>query len=202
MKKPKTVIPKSESSWWKYSVSWKNADLCRSLSMPLATYLHLSVRYLYFARYMSVAECRTDYYFSVNFTVSVPEKTLSNMRLAFEAFAKIHKINLKLAKPVPCEGSYAHALALEVVLNIYNKHLARGPEDESPDNDDMLKAWTLLADVFHWSSNMLGIDYCDEAKLHLYSIDRIINIFQGSIKKGNKLSKLSEKLVNKRASNN
>jgi hypothetical protein len=99
-----------------------------------------------------------------------------------------------VSKPIPCEGSTAHSMGLDLAIAIWTQHMARRIDNEDTNDEDAVKqTFELFADVMHWTANALGLDYCDEAKLHLYSMDRIVNIFSHSVKLGNKLTAAAKK---------
>ncbi len=157
--------------------------------MVLAIRLRMICPMAYFARYTSAVESRTDYYF-----VKPPEVELP---VIAQVLTRFDNTTLRISDILPCEGSMAHSMGLDVAIAIWTKHIAPATTTSA---EGMRKACEELADVMHWSTNALGIDYCDEAKVHLYSIDRIVNIFSNSINLGNKMTAAAKKASRKQPS--
>jgi hypothetical protein len=185
--------PPRERRWFKCSVFFKNRVECKNFSMPLALKLRIHCPNVYFARYCDVTQSRTDFIFEL------PDR--STVNFAISLLDHLEERQFKTNVPLPCEGSLPHARGFDAVLEIWTKTfgVATNEEVEFDFGSAQRTAWTTLADVLHWQCNMLGLDYCDEAKLSLYGLERIINIFQASIKEGNKLSDISTRLSKKRS---
>lgn len=202
MKKPTPVILKSPYKpipdalgflWHRCSVRFKDDITCRTFSMPLAIQAQRECSHIYFARYMNALEARTDFYFGIQ-TLGLPPKRIEDRaartRTALSAYGK----NTFKATPLAfCDGSLPHALGGYLAMAIYKQHLAHAPDEESDEEHGAAAAFKLMADVEHWTSNMLNLDYCDEARLQLYGLGRIISIFEHSIQEGRKLTREMKK---------
>lgn len=177
--------------WWKVSVFFKNAEDCRVFSMVLAIKLRSICPMAYFARYMTVVESRADYCF-----VKPPEY---HLREIVALVSRHGKLQFRISDIIPCEGSTAHAMGLDLAIAIWTQHAAVGEGPEGLSAAITKTGIELFADAIHWTTNALGLDYCDEAKLNLYSLDRIVNIFAQSIKLGNAMTTAAKK-ADKRSS--
>ena len=179
--KDKTPLP--PTGWYRLSFFFKTTEACNQMAMPIAACFRQHVEALYFARYTSTLESRLDVIIKHPVSRSV---WLSNI------MAKVGKIRWeRIDGPVPCEGSPAHAAAFDFALK-FTAHTL------TADHQTKMALW---CDVLHWMHNMAGYDYCDEAKCHLYSLDKIVNVFDNSIKLGNQMTKTARKLHRAKRSN-
>jgi len=179
--KDKTPLP--PTGWYRLSFFFKTTEACNQMAMPIAACFRQHVEALYFARYTSTLESRLDVIIKHPVSRSV---WLSNI------MAKVGKIRWeRIDGPVPCEGSPAHAAAFDFALK-FTAHTL------TADHQTKMALW---CDVLHWMHNMAAYDYCDEAKCHLYSLDKIVNVFDNSIKLGNQMTKAARKLRRAKRSN-
>jgi len=180
--KDKTPLP--PTGWYRLSFFFKTTEACNQMAMPIAATLRPHVEALYFARYTSAVEARLD--------VVVKHPVLLNQCDLDRIIAKVGKIRWeRIDGPVPCEGSPAHAAAFDFALKFTTHTL-------TADHQTKMALW---CDVLHWMHNMAAYDYCDEAKCHLYSLDKIVNVFDNSIKLGNQMTKAARKLRRAKRSN-
>jgi len=179
--KDKTPLP--PTGWYRLSFFFKTTETCNQMAMPIAACFRQHVESLYFARYTSTLESRLDVIIKHPVSRSV---WLSNI------MAKVGKIRWeRIDGPVPCDGSPAHAAAFDFALK-FTAHTL------TADHQTKMALW---CDVLHWMHNMAAYDYCDEAKCHLYSLDKIVNVFDNSIKLGNQMTKTARKLHRAKRSN-
>ena len=166
--------------WWKVSVHYGSAVECNN--MALATAVRLRDKYpgVYFARYCNANEGRADYYVSC-FANVAPVRQSKQLAKVIEKFSLAHLRGMpRIDLPVAHEGSQAHATGFDCVVTLA-KAFCLHPDDDSEAVAEFTKVKAALADVVHWMNNMLGIDYVDEARQSLYSIERILTVFEQCI---------------------
>lgn len=158
------------ASWRKYSFYFDTTEQCNRMALPLAAYLRTKVSFIYYARYTNAHESRLDVYF----LSPKPMPASSLLRAKGLSWAK-------LVGPEPCEGSFPHAAAFEVVARLFAVH------------DDPKVRAEQFYDVLHWMNNMAGFDYVDEVRGACYSINKVMGVFEQSIKLGNQMTKAAHK---------
>jgi hypothetical protein len=161
-------------AWRKYSIYFHSAAECNALAMPIAAMIRSRVALLYYARYTGALESRLDIYFAT--TKPVPPKETLRLPKKLVRWTKV-------VGPTPCAGSAAHGWAFDAVLRI-SAALSAMPAEQMRNQ---------FIDVIHWMHNMFGIDYVDEARCHLASINCVLNVFDNSIRMGNKVAKAQRK---------
>lgn len=167
------VNPKTKDKpamWRKYSFYFDTPTDCNDMAAPIAATLRCKCSHVYFARYTGALESRLDVYFLTAKPMPI-RQTLQCKRKQMRW--------TRIDGPVPCSGSFAHAAGCEAVL------VATALMKDMP----LQQRREQFIDVVHWMYNMFGIDYVDEARCNLFSIDRILSVFENSIKLGNKITK-------------
>lgn len=170
----KSKVQTPTASWRKYSFYFDTTEQCNRMALPLAAYLRCKVTALYYARYTNAHESRLDVYF----LSPKPMPASSLLRASGLRWAK-------LVGPEPCDGSFAHAAAFEVVARLFATH------------DDPKVRAEQFYDVIHWMNNMAGFDYVDEVRGACYGINKVMAIFEQSIKLGNQMTKVARKATRK-----
>jgi len=187
----KSVNPKSKAktkqsalpTWYRFSFYFPSNQECNEAAMPVAAMLRVKFEHVYFARYTGAMESRLD----------VVVRSISGTALTQDHVNALMKSTggetrwQRIVGPTPCSGSIAHATAFEFVVRFYA--LSQGMEDKA--------RFELWNDVLHWAHNMAGYDYIDEARCHLYNIDKIVSIFESSIKLGNDMATAQKKAARK-----
>ena len=174
MKSVNTKTKATTPAWRKYSFFFATPDDCNTMAMPLAAFLRTKCSHVYYARYTGALESRLDVYFLAPSTL--PTKQVLKTQTGDFGWTKI-------VGPEAVQGSLAHASGFETVVRCYASFSAMPPQQRREQ----------FIDVMHWMYNMFGIDYVDEARCNLWSIDRILSVFENSIKLGNQITKSQRK---------
>lgn len=182
--KSKAKKAKRGWGWYRYSFFFRSFEDCNRMALPIAACLRTRLSKLYFARYTNAREARLDVVgMQRNSNVLTQEHVNALMAAGGTCWRKI-------VGPTPCEGSLAHAAAFDFVA-VFTAYA----ELQQLDAEGKHALWL---DVLHWAHNMAGYDYVDEARSNLWSIQKILNIFEQSIKLGTTAAKLT-KVTRKRA---
>lgn len=159
--------------WRKYSFFETPGD-CNEMAAPIAAMLRCKCSHVYYARYNGALESRLRRVF------------LSAKPVPINLHTRRKEMRwIRIDGPKPCSGSFAHAAGCEAVLVL----MATAVFKDMP----LQQRLEQFIDMVHWMYNMFGIDYVDEARCNLSSIDRILNVFENSIKLGNRITKSSRR---------
>lgn len=183
----KSVNPKSKAkikesplpTWYRFSFYFPNSKECNEAAMPVAAMLRVKFEHVYFARYTGAMESRLDVIVRSNKGTALTQEHVNALMKSTGGGTRWQRI----VGPIPCTGSLAHATAFEFVVRFWG--LAQGMEYQA--------RFGLWNDVLHWAHNMSGYDYIDEARCHLYNIEKIVSIFESSIKLGNEMASAQKK---------
>ena len=166
--------------WYKIHVHFNSTADCNESALRIAVKLRAAYPAVYFARYCNANTARADFYV----------KYYATGQRHFPLIRSIIKRAIARGghRSLDCRiefrnhvGSDAHAAGFDCVLTLARAFfLSDDGEDERTAADPKLGA--ALADVIHWMHNMLGFDYVDEARQSLYSLGRVLQIFEDCIK--------------------
>lgn len=170
MKPVNIKTSKTPKNWYALTFIFKNADICNKAAMPIAEWLRNKFSALYYARYNSALEARLDVFFFS------PEPPLASASLILKGYKPVRW--LRLDGPAICVGSFAHAATCDFVMRFWQEANGLSAEDRRE----------LWCDAIHWAHNMVGCDYVDECRCYLVSLDKIVTVFDNSIKLGNQIS--------------
>ena len=190
MKNPKSVITKSQVKakpapiWGKVSFHFNTTNHCNDYALTIAIAFRSRFDAVYFARYNNTLGARLDLYLRAN--------QLSEILDASREIASKFKCVIAIKGPTLCPGSEAHAAGFDAVIRMSRAFMDMPPEQGQEQ----------FMDVLHWTFNMMGYDYVNEARCHLYSIERILSVFDNSIRLGQKLDTTTRKQRRKGASRN
>lgn len=187
----KSVNPKSKGktkelplpTWYRFSFHFNSVHDCNEAAMPVAAMLRVKFPHVYFARYTGAMESRLDVIVRSHGATALTQEHVNALMKSTGGATRWQRI----VGPIPCTGSLAHATAFEFVVRFYA--LSQSMEDKA--------RFELWNDVLHWAHNMAGYDYIDEARCHLYNIDKIVSIFESSIKLGNQMAAAQKKAARK-----
>jgi len=185
---PATSLPISKTGWYRFQFWFKTVEQCNRLAMPIAAVFRAKHDAVYFARYTNAFESRLDLFVKTkNPTVLTQGDVDGIMHAVGGGKTRWFRVD----GPAPCEGSELHGAGFELAMRFVGRTF---------DMDDMAKT-ELWVDILHWTFNMVGLDYIDEARCNLRSLDRIMAIFDQSIRLGNKLGKVARKVRQSRRGN-
>jgi len=172
----KSTTPNRPGIWYKFNVHYASASDCLAYSLLLAVRLRPLCEGIYFARYSNGLASYAGYHLKFHRT---PNPAKMRQRLT-ATVSKLHRTlqarQLTVALPTvgpltPTPGSDAHAAAFEFITRLI----------AATENMEPLPFRELYADTLHWMHNMNGYDYVDEARLQMYGVNRILDIFAACI---------------------
>lgn len=173
----KVVNPKSKKKqgpWYRLRFIFPTIQDCNETAMSVAALLRAVFPYVYFARYTGALESRLDV------VLNAGGKTMLSQADINQIMSKGKCRWTRIEGPEPCEGSRAHAAMFDFVLQFTGFAAIMNLAQEAK--------FDLWSDVLHWGHNMAGYDYIDESRCHLHSLNKIVTVFEQSIKLGNRMA--------------
>lgn len=190
-KSPKPVVSctheGTHEGWHKFHFYFATIEACNRLALALASLLRSKWPKVYFARYTNALESRLDIYvwFPPGSDYVLSQADLDRIMAANKGTRWT-----KVEGPIKCEGSESHAAGFDFVMKFIGHAI-----DLKLDGARTTALWN---DALHWMHNMCGYDYVDEARCHLNALSTVIQIFDDSIKLGNKMVKVARSVRRQR----
>lgn len=183
----KIINPKSKkkskpsSPWYRLRFVFPSTQDCNETALSMAALLREVFPCVYFARYTGALDSYVD------IVVNAVGKTLLTQADINSIMSKGNCRWTRIEGPEPCEGNRAHAAMFDFVLQFEGLAQVMKLDPEAKHN--------LWLDTLHWGHNMVGYDYVDEARCHLHSLDKLIMVFERSIKLGNRMAAAQKKAM-------